>query len=138
MATFAIHPKQSMQKIILIMAFSLNVTFVIAQTGVIQFNDNTSLVIDNTIKAITVLKPTVLLYPNPSKNKVIIQMKGFETGMTKLQIISDKGTVVRKEDRLLINGNEEVVMFFSLPPAIYFIKITQGKKEVKKRLVVLH
>ena len=58
-------------------------------------------------------------------------------GMAQLQIISDKGSVVRKEDRLLINGNEEVVMFFSLRAGIYFIKTMQGKIEIRKRLVVL-
>ena len=78
-----------------------------------------------------------MLYPNPTKNKVVIQLKGFEAGMAKLQIISDKGIVVRKEDRLLISGDEEVMIFFSLPAGIYFIKITEGEKGSKKRLVVL-
>jgi len=134
----AIHPKQSMQKIIFIMAFILNVAVGIAQTGLTQLTDNTSPVVDKTIKATAVSKPTMMLYPNPSKNKVVIQLKGFEAGMAKLQIISDGGSIARKEDRLLINGNEEVVMFFSLPPGIYFIKTTQGEKEIRKRLVVLH
>jgi len=133
----ATYPKQSMQKIILIMAFILNVTVGFAQTGLTQLNDNANSVIDKKTITMAVLKPTVMLYPNPTKNKVVIQLKGFNAGMAKLQIISDKGSIVRREDRLLINGNEEVVMFFSLPLGIYFIKITQGEKDVKKRLVVL-
>ncbi len=138
MAACAIHPKQSMQKIILMLAFILNVTFGIAQTSFTQHADSTSTVIDKQIKAVSVSKPTMLLYPNPTKNKVVIQLKGFKAGMAKLQIISDRGGIARKEDRLLISGNEEVVMFFSLPPGIYFIKTTQGEMEVKKRLVVLN
>lgn len=134
----AIHPKQSMQKIIFILAFILNVAVGIAQTGLTQLTDNTNSVIDKKTKTIAVSKPTIMLYPNPTKNKVVIQLKGFEAGMAKLQIISDRGSIARNEDRLLINGNEEVVMFFSLPPGIYFIKTTQGEKEVKKRLVVIH
>jgi hypothetical protein len=135
---YAIHPKQSMQKTILMMAFILNVTFGIAQTGFTQHTDTTSPIVAKTIKEIDLLKPTVKLYPNPTKNKVVIQLKGFEAGTAKLQIMSDKGSVVRREERLLINGNEEVVMFFSLAPGIYFIKTTQGAIEVKKRLIVLN
>ncbi len=136
-AACAIHSKQSMQKIIFIMAFTINVTVGIAQTGFMQLTENKSPVIDKKTKAISVSNPTMMLYPNPTKNKVVIQFKGFEAGIAKLQIISDKGSVVRKEDRLLINGNEEVTMFFSLPAGIYFIKITEGEKGAKKRLVVL-
>ena len=137
MAASAIHPKQSMHKLILLMAFILNVALSIAQTGVTQLTDNISLAIDKKPTVIDVSKPTVRLYPNPSKNKVVLQLNGYKTGMAQLQIINDKGSVVRKEERLLVNGNEEVVMFFSLRAGIYFIKTIQGVIEIKKRLVVL-
>ncbi len=133
----AIHPKQSMHKIILMLAFILNVAFSVAQTGFPQLTDTTNPVIEKRINVVDELKPTAKLYPNPSKNKVVLQLDGFKPGMAQLQIISDKGSVVRKEDRLLINGNEEVVMFFSLRAGIYFIKTMQGKIEIRKRLVVL-
>ena len=137
MAASAIHPKQSMHKIILMLAFILNVDLSSAQTGVTQLTDNISLAIDKKPTVIDVSKPTVRLYPNPSKNKVVLQLNGYKTGMAQLQIINDKGSVVRKEERLLVNGNEEVVMFFSLRAGIYFIKTIQGVIEIKKRLVVL-
>ena len=137
LAASAIHPKQSMQKIILMMAFILHVAVSIAQTGFTQLTDNTSPAIDKKPTVIDISKPTVKLFPNPSKNKVVLQLNGFKPGMAQLQIINDKGSVVRKEDRLLVNGNEEVVMFFSLPAGIYFVKTIQGKIEIRKRLVVL-
>ena len=137
MVASAIHPKQSMHKIILMLAFILNVDLSSAQTGVTQLTDNISLAIDKKPTVIDVSKPTVRLYPNPSKNKVVLQLNGYKTGMAQLQIINDKGSVVRKEERLLVNGNEEVVMFFSLRGGIYFVKTIQGKIEIKKRLVVL-
>ncbi len=133
----AIHPKQSMQKIILMMAFILNVVLSFAQTGFPQLTDSTSPVMGKKINLVDESKPTAKLYPNPSKNKVVLQLNGFKTGMAQLQIINDKGNVVRKEVRLLVNGNEEVVMFFSLQAGIYFIKTTQGLIEIRKRLVVL-
>lgn len=128
-----------MQKIILFIAFLINAISGIAQTGNTMLADNLqqTQLIDKVTIGNTELKPSVLLYPNPSKNKVVIQLKGFVPGMAQVQIINDKGRVVRKEERLLINGTEEVVMFFLLPPGIYYLKIAEKEKEVKKRLVVL-
>lgn len=137
LAACAIHPKQSMHKIILLMAFVLNVALSIAQTGFPSLTDTTKPVIEKGISVVDESKPTAKLYPNPAKNKVVLQLNGFKSGMAQLQIINDKGSVVRKEDRLLVNGNEEVVMFFSLRAGIYFIKTIQGVIEIKKRLVVL-
>ena len=137
MAASAFHPKQSMHKIILMLAFILNVALSIAQTGFPHHTDSTNPVMEKKINVDDESKPTAKLYPNPSKNKVVLQLNGFKTGMAQLQIINDKGNVVRKEDRLLVNGNEEVVMFFSLPSGIYFVKTIQGKIEIRKRLVVL-
>ena len=138
MAACAIHSKQSMQKIILMMALILNVALSIAQTGFPQLIDSTNPVLEKKINVVNEPKPTAKLYPNPSKNKVVLQLNGFKTGMAQLQIINDKGNVVRKEDRLLVNGNEEVVMFFSLRAGIYFIKTTQGLIEIRKRLIVIN
>ena len=117
--------------------FILNVALSIAQTGFPQLTDTIKPVMEKGISVVDEFKPTAKLYPNPSKNKVVLQLNGFKTGMAQLQIINDKGNVVRKEDRLLVNGNEEVVMFFSLRGGIYFIKTTQGLIEIRKRLVVL-
>ncbi len=137
MAATAFHPKQSMHKIILMLAFILNVALSIAQTGFPHLTDSTNPVMGKKINVDDESKPTAKLYPNPSKNKVVLQLNGFKAGMAQLQIINDKGNVVRKEDRLLVNGNEEVVMFFSLQAGIYFVKTIQGKIEIRKRLVVL-
>ena len=78
----------------------------------------------------------VNLYPNPAKNKVEFEVKGFEPGLVQLQIISVSGKTVRNDSRLLFSGAENVVVMFSLTPGIYFIVLKQKDKLVKKKMMV--
>lgn len=80
--------------------------------------------------------PAVKLYPNPAKNKVELELKGFESGLVQLQIISASGKMVRDDQRLLFSGNENMVVMFSLTPGIYFILLRQKTTLVKKKLLV--
>ena len=81
-------------------------------------------------------KATVKLFPNPAKNKAELEVNGFEPGMVKLQITDINGKLVRDDQRLLVNGNENIVLMFSLQPGIYFILVKQKDKMVKKKMVV--
>jgi len=82
-------------------------------------------------------KAAVKLFPNPAKNRAELEVSGFEAGMVRLQIIDINGKVVRDEQRLLITGNENIVLMFALQPGIYFILVKQKEKAVKKRMAVL-
>ena len=77
------------------------------------------------------------IYPNPAKNKITLQVSGFEPGMAQVKITDTKGKVWREDDRLLTNGTEEIAMFLLLKPGIYFIAVSEKNKIVKKKLVVL-
>jgi hypothetical protein len=79
---------------------------------------------------------SVKLFPNPAKNKVELEVKGFEPGMVQLQLISAAGKIVRNDSRLLFSGNENLVVMFSLTPGIYFILLKQNNKLVKKKMLV--
>jgi hypothetical protein len=81
-------------------------------------------------------KASVKLFPNPAKNKVELEVKGFEAGLIQLQIIGISGKVERNDQRLLVRGNENIVVMFSLKPGIYFIAVKQKHQMVKKKLVV--
>jgi len=83
-----------------------------------------------------IIKPTAELFPNPAKNKISLELAGFDPGMINIKIIDLSGNEMRKETRMLINGNEEVIMFFFLPRGIYFIIMQQNEKAVKKKLLV--
>lgn len=81
-------------------------------------------------------KATVKLYPNPAKNKAELELHGFAPGMVQVQIINLEGNVERNDQRLLANGNENLVLMFSLPAGVYFIVLRQKDKMVKKKLLV--
>ena len=87
--------------------------------------------------AINIVKPSLKIYPNPAKNKISLQVTGFETGMAKVRIMDDKGKVVREDDRLLNNGIDEINMFLQLQAGIYFISVSEKSKVVRKKIMVL-
>jgi hypothetical protein len=80
--------------------------------------------------------PSANIFPNPARDKVIINIRGFSAGMLQLKIVGTNGKVYRKDTRLLYKGDEEMVLMFFLDPGIYYILFTQPEKNVKKKLVV--
>ncbi len=81
-------------------------------------------------------KPSLRIYPNPAKNKAEIEIKGFEPGYVKLQLMSTGGKLLREEKRLVLNGNEVIVFMFSEKPGLYFLFVKQGKIIVKNKLLI--
>ncbi len=81
-------------------------------------------------------KASIKLFPNPAKNKAELELKGFEPGTVQLQIADINGKLLRDDRRLLVSGNENMVVMFSLQPGIYFIVAKQGNRSARKKLVV--
>ncbi|MBC7689502.1 MAG: T9SS type A sorting domain-containing protein [Aquabacterium sp.] len=79
----------------------------------------------------------LIVYPNPAKNKVTLQVKNFDPGMATVKVLDVKGKLVREDSRLLTNGTEEIIMFLMLKAGIYFIIITEPGKVVRKKLVMM-
>ena len=82
-------------------------------------------------------KTSLKVYPNPAKNKVSLEVAGFDPGMATVKIIDTKGKVWREDNRLLTNGTEEIAMFLMLKAGIYFISVTEKGKTAKKKLIIL-
>ncbi len=80
-------------------------------------------------------KATVKLYPNPAKNKAVLEVNGFEPGQIQVQIIDLNGKKLRNDERFLFSGNENITLMFSLQPGIYFVILRQTKKIVKIKMV---
>ncbi len=80
---------------------------------------------------------SLILYPNPARNKVSIKVKGFEAGMVVVRVTDTKGKVWREDNRLLTSGEEEIQMFLQVKTGVYFISVTQKNKDARKRLIVL-
>lgn len=85
--------------------------------------------------AVTV-NPAVRLFPNPAKNKVEIEIKGFEPGDVQVQLIDKSGKLVRNDKRIVFSGNETIVLMFSEKPGLYFLLVKQGSKNVRSKLII--
>ena len=81
-------------------------------------------------------KPDIVIYPNPAKNKVTVQVKNFDPGMAVVKVLDTKGKLVREDSRLLTNGTEDIVMFLMLKAGIYFILVAEQGKVARKKLVL--
>lgn len=119
-------------KFFMLMAFALLGNF----AGLAQTDSAATAVPNKAADALLKEKATVLLYPNPTKNKAELQLNGFEPGLVQLQIISMAGRVERSEERLLTNGKETVVIMFALPAGVHYVIIKQKGKIVKTKMLV--
>ncbi len=81
-------------------------------------------------------KATLKLYPNPAKNKVEVEVEGFEPGLIQVQLIDINGSVKRDDERLLVSKKEIITVMFSLPRGIYFIVVKQKGRAVRKKMAV--
>jgi len=81
-------------------------------------------------------KPSARLFPNPAANKVEIEIKGFDPGFVQVQIIDNNRTLVREDKRLLLSGNEIIMVMFSLQPGLYYVTIKQSEKICKRKLII--
>lgn len=122
-----------MKKIVILL-----LTFLGICSGYAQTNAAGDSVIVKKITSDSVIKEkaVVKLYPNPAKNKVELEVNGFEPGLVQVQIYNVSGKVVRNDSRLLFSGNENIVVMFSLTPGIYFVVLKQKDKLVKKKMIV--
>ncbi len=85
----------------------------------------------------SIKKVSLEMFPNPVRNKLIVRLKGFESGIADVKVIDFKGNIVRKENRLLVSADEELVMFIFLKAGAYFLLVNQNQKSIKKKFVVI-
>lgn len=81
-------------------------------------------------------KPAVQLFPNPAKNKVELEISGFDAGYLQIAILNQAGRTVREEKRLLVGGKEFVVLMFSLSPGLYYLHLKQNSRSVRAKLII--
>lgn len=81
-------------------------------------------------------KASVRIFPNPAKNKIEIEIKGFEPGYVKLQLLTNSGKLVREEKRLVLTGNELIMFMFSEIPGLYYLLLKQGRQTIKNKLII--
>ena len=71
---------------------------------------------------------SVLAYPNPTTNYLTLEVKEFELSNLSFQLFDMNGKLLQSEK---ITGNQTSIVMSNLVPATYFVKVTEGNKEVK-------
>jgi hypothetical protein len=67
-------------------------------------------------------------YPNPSTDFITLKVENFTLSTLHFQLFDMNGKLLQNEK---ITGNETSIAMSNLVPATYFVKVIQGKKEVK-------
>jgi len=81
-------------------------------------------------------RSSIRIYPNPAKNKIEIEIRGFDPGFVQVQLVDVQGKTVREEKRLVINGNEMIVFMFSEKPGLYVVILKQGAIKLRSKLLI--
>jgi hypothetical protein len=75
------------------------------------------------------------LYPNPTTNKFIMQMKSAEAGVKDISIYTSIGTEIFRLEKLA--AVKTAIDLSSHPKGIYFVKVTEGEKTGVKKIVLM-
>lgn len=71
---------------------------------------------------------SVSAYPNPTTDYLTLEVKEFELSNLRFQLYDMSGKLLQSEK---ITGTQTSIVMSNLVPAIYFVKVVQGNKEVK-------
>jgi len=71
---------------------------------------------------------SVSAYPNPTTDYLTLEVKEFEFSNLHFQLYDMNGKLLQSEK---ITGNQTSIAMSNLVPATYFVKVTDGNKEIK-------
>jgi len=74
------------------------------------------------------IKLSVTTYPNPVENKLILKTEAENAVDYNYQIFDMNGNLIETNK---IVSNESIIFMGNLSPAVYFLEITEGQKEIK-------
>jgi hypothetical protein len=76
----------------------------------------------------TDIKLSVATYPNPVEDKLILKIEAENATEYDYQIFDMNGSLIEANK---IVSNESIIFMGNLSPAIYFLIVTEGQKEIK-------
>lgn len=68
------------------------------------------------------------VYPNPMNNYLFLSVKNYKTENLTYQLYDNTGGKILNKK---LDGSETIISFHNLVSAIYFLKITEFRKEIK-------
>lgn len=79
----------------------------------------------------------LLVFPNPARDQVHIILPVAAPGRSQLTLVNTSGMLLRNEEELLVQGDNEISLDLSgLPIGIYYLKIQTGQEVYNKTIVV--
>jgi hypothetical protein len=79
------------------------------------------------------LSLSVMAYPNPTNENVILRIDKFELSKLSFQLYDMNEKLLQSE---IITSNQTIIVMSNLVSATYFVKVIQGDKEVKTFKVI--
>lgn len=77
---------------------------------------------------ISVSNITISVYPNPASDQMILLVKDFDLSDLSFQLLDMQGRTVHIQK---IRNNQTRILMNNLPVATYFVKVTQGNRNIK-------
>jgi hypothetical protein len=71
---------------------------------------------------------SISAYPNPTTDFLTLEVKDFKLSNLNFQLYDMQGKLLQNE---MITGDQTSIIMNNLVPATYFVKVTEGNKEVK-------
>jgi hypothetical protein len=71
---------------------------------------------------------SVTAFPNPTSDYLTLEVTEFELSNLSYQLFNMQGQLLQSER---ITGNQTSIVMIHFLPAVYFVKVVQGNKEVK-------
>jgi hypothetical protein len=69
-----------------------------------------------------------VVYPNPATDFIKLSIKNYDIENLRYQLYDINGSVLKDNK---IDSNEITISMQDLRPSTYFVKVIQGKKEIK-------
>jgi hypothetical protein len=76
---------------------------------------------------------SVSAYPNPTNDYLTLEVKDFELSALRFQMYDMNGKLLQNEK---ITSDQTSVVMRNLVPATYFVKVTEGNKNIKTFKVI--
>lgn len=85
------------------------------------------------IKEVDDLNSSVFIYPNPTEDYLILDLKGFETSALNYQLLDMNGRLLQSKE---LADNQAKINMKGLPSATYLVKVSDGNKNIRTFRVI--
>jgi hypothetical protein len=76
----------------------------------------------------TAINLAISAYPNPTTDYLMLKVENYDKGNLSYQLFDMNGKILENKK---VKGLKTIIVMSSLVPAIYFVKVTEGNREVK-------